>query len=50
MKQQYYLKKSGISFIEQSYMTAEERKWWFNKMEEEQEEFNRKLKGSKELT
>ena len=49
MKQQYYLKKTGVGFIEQSYMTAEERRWWFKKVEEEQEELKRNLKGTQEL-
>lgn len=49
MKQQYYLKKMGLGLLEQSYMTAEERAWWFKTYSEEQEELQRKLKGTKEL-
>jgi len=49
MKQQYYLKKMGVGLIEQSYMTAEERAWWFKKHQEEQEELERTLKGTRQL-
>ncbi|MBW2149326.1 MAG: hypothetical protein JRI22_20180 [Deltaproteobacteria bacterium] len=51
MKQQYYLKKSGVSFFEQAYMTAEERSWWFDQIEKENEDIQRKSGGgSRNLT
>jgi len=43
------LKKSGISFKEQSIMTAEERRWWFKQIEEEKDAIERRIKGSRQL-
>ena len=45
----YLLKSKGVSFKEAYAMTAEERKWWFEKMEEENERMKRQTAGSREL-
>lgn len=45
----YLLKSKGVSFEEAYHMTSEERKWWFEKMEEENERMKRQAKGVREL-
>ena len=45
----YLLKSKGVSFEEAYAMPAEERKWWFEKMEEENERQKSQMKGSRQL-
>jgi hypothetical protein len=45
----YLLKSKNVLFEEAYNMTAEERKWWFQKMEEENERMKRGAKGTQEL-
>lgn len=49
MWEMYLLKSKGVSFQEAYQMTAEERKWWFEKMEEENERMKRQAKGVQEF-
>ena len=44
MLQSYVLKSKGVSFWEQAQMTAEERKWWFKKIEEENDRMKQSSK------
>jgi len=49
MWQQYILKSKGVSFDESGEMTAEERKWWINRIEEENDRMKKNTKGSRNL-
>jgi hypothetical protein len=49
MWQQYILKQKGITFEESGYMTAEERKWWMERIEEENDRMKKASRGSRTL-